>query len=122
MKIEFEGRTWDIDESEIGLQQAVVITGYLGVSLQGWSEACLNPDGPLWLKSMQCLYWLMLQQDGQHVPLADVDFAVMRFAEAWADATLAVAKAAAASAAEPDPTSSAAANGAAVPLPAVPAG
>jgi hypothetical protein len=119
MKIEFQGRTWQVDTDEIGLRQAMVITSRLGSSLTGWEKTLTDPDSPQWLTAVECLYWLMLAQDGQQVPIGEVDFPVLKLAEAFADAALAEAKQTAAEQ-EPDPTKSAASNGAAAPQPATP--
>jgi hypothetical protein len=117
VKIDFEGRTWEVSTEDIGLRQAMVITSRLGVSLTGWEKILTDPDSPLWLTGVECLYWLMLAQDGQQVPIGDTDFAVLKLAEAFADAALAEQKELAA-AAEADPTSFAAGNAAAeLPLP-----
>jgi hypothetical protein len=119
MKIEFEGRTWEVETGDLTVQQAMVITSYLGTSLNGWQTAMTDPESPHWLKAIQCLYWLMLAQDGQNVPVADTDFALVKFADAFADAALA-ANPPAGQDAEPDPTNFAGVNGAAAAAPATP--
>jgi hypothetical protein len=115
LKIGWEGRTWEIDTAEVTLKQAMVIQARMGTSINGWAKALLEADGDKWLTAMECLYWLMLAQDGQQVPVADLDFPVLKYANAFADAQL--SKDEAAPDAEPDPTSSAALNGAAEPVP-----
>jgi hypothetical protein len=116
MNIAFAGRTWQLDTSDIDMRQAETITGYAGLTLSGWEQSCLDHEGAGWLKSMRCLYWLMLAQNGQDEALADVNFAVLKFFLAWAEAAAGESKEAGA---EPeDPTKPADGNVAeAPPLP-----
>ncbi len=86
MKIEFANRTWEVEPNDLSLTQAVVITGRIGGSLADWDAALEDPKSPGWLAAVQCLYWLMRQQDGDRVAIGDVDFAVLRFSQAVADA------------------------------------
>jgi hypothetical protein len=107
VKIDFAGRMWDLDTDELTLAQGVVITGRMGGSLADWDAALEDPRSPGWLTGIQCLYWLMLQQDGQRVAIGDVDFKVLQFSQAVADAVKREEDAAGAGA-EPDPTQPAA--------------
>ncbi len=84
MKIEWDDRMWTVDVNELSLTQAVVITGRTGVSLTAWEKALADPDSPQWLPAVACFYWLMLQQDGQKIPVGDLDFAVLKYAQAVA--------------------------------------
>jgi hypothetical protein len=86
LKIEFEGRGWDVDLQGLSLEQAVVITGRMGLSLTGWEKTLADPEDPQWLDAMRCLYWLMRQQDGDRAAIGDVDFAVLRYATAVGEA------------------------------------
>ncbi len=104
MKIEWDDRMWTVDVNELSLTQAVVITGRTGVSLTAWEKALADPDSPQWLPSVQCFYWLMLQQDGQKVPVGDLDFPVLKYAQAVAAAVEQENTAAAEAVAEQDPT------------------
>jgi hypothetical protein len=86
VKIEFEGRTREVDVDELSLTQAVVITGRMAGSLKEWEKSLEDPDSPGWLDAMRCLYWLMVQQDGEQAAIGDVDFPVLKYAQAVADA------------------------------------
>jgi hypothetical protein len=86
MKIEFADRVWQVDVDALTLAQAVVITGRMGGSLTDWEKALEDPNSGDWLKALQALYWLQLAQDGQHVPIGDVDFPVLKYAQAVAAA------------------------------------
>ena len=113
MKVDFGGRSWELDLTDIDLKPAMVIQGYMGMSLRQWGE-CLqddevpdpdengNPvlddegrvrtkvlsaaDKPEFLRSLAAVYWLMLAQNGETCPIADVDFKVGAFADAVFDA------------------------------------
>lgn len=125
MKIEWDGRTWELDTAGVTLKQAVVITGHMGTTLAEWEAIVFDPNHPRWLPGIGCLYWLMLCQDGQSPVLADVEFPVLRYLSALTDAVTAEAEAAKldAPAAEPDPTTPAGPPAAAEPpAAALPAG
>lgn len=102
MKIEWDGGVLDLDLQAVTLQQAVVITGHTGLSLSKWETALLEPDGDAWLPSMACLYWLTLAQNDQACQLSGLDFPVLKFYTAFADAV--GAEAAALETAPEDPT------------------
>lgn len=93
MKIEFEGREWEFDSEEITLQQAMTIQLHTGMSIGEWEDSLDLPEddqgnvqnpGPEWLKSLQCVYWLMKAQAGEKTPIADADFVLSKFLRAWA--------------------------------------
>jgi hypothetical protein len=86
LKIEWQGETWQLDLDQLTLAQAVVITGRMGTSLVDWEAALLDASSPHWLTALQCGYWLMLSQAGQKVPVGDVDFPVVPFLQALAEA------------------------------------
>ena len=116
MKIDFEGRTWDLDLESISMDEAVEITSFTGVPLAKWEAALTDADHPAWLKSLQCLYWLMRAQNSEPVPLGTGSFAVLKFYSALGEA---VKEEAGDQAAEADPTKPAGASGgaSATPLP-----
>lgn len=82
MKITFEGREWTLDLEAITLKQAIAIHLAYGFTLDGWIAACGNADP----RAFQCLYWLMLQQDGQEKPIKDCDCTIVALGAAFADA------------------------------------
>jgi len=96
--LDFDSREWAVDTEEITLAQAFMIkdstkdggTWPSGRPLQPWL-AGVSAGDPACLRAM---YWLMLQQDGQHVPIATLEFAAMKYHTAWVLAdTLATADA-----------------------------
>lgn len=121
MKIEFEGRTWQLDTTDVSMQQAETITDFTGLTLAGWEKAAWDHENPVWLKSIRCMYWLMLEQNDSPAPLMSLNFAVLKFYMAVAEGN--ATEASAAQAAETDPTRPGAGNAAeAQPAPSTPAG
>lgn len=122
MKLEFEGRAWLLEPLDAGLKQCETIAAYTGLpSLNAWYKSLFDADAAGWLKSVQCLHWLMKAQNGVEVDIQGAEFAPLRLLEAFTAATLAELKAAGEG--EADPTSSAAGNAAAAQaLPPTPPG
>jgi hypothetical protein len=94
MIIKFEGRDWEFDSEEITLQQAMTIQLHTGMSIGEWEDSLnLTEDadgnvqnpGPEWLKSLQCVYWLMKAQNGEKNPVADADFVLAKFLVAFGE-------------------------------------
>lgn len=85
MKIDFEGRTWEFDESEITVKQGIVIHLAHGITIAEFSQGLITMDA----RALQAGYWLMLQQNGVIKPIAELDFKAVPFAEAYANARLA---------------------------------
>jgi len=103
MIINFEDRDWDFQLEEIDLKQAIAIQLAYGFTLDDWYQALEHSDA----RALQCLYWLMLQQNGVIKPIAECNCKIMALGEAMAaaqEAAAAAAKAAEAAEPEPDPT------------------
>lgn len=81
MRITFEGREWDFDMESITLKQGVAMHLAYGFNLDQWLEALQDTDP----RALQCLWWLMLQQDGQVMPLKDADCSLIQLAAAFGD-------------------------------------
>ena len=96
MRITFEGREWDFDLEAITLKQAVAMHLAYGFTIDDWFKALGDADP----RALQCLWWLMLQQDGKVLAIKDADCRIMALAEAFGEA-----EDAAQAEAEPDPTS-----------------
>ena len=82
MKIDFNGRTWDFDSTEVTLKQAFVIKDSTkddaypaGRSLGAWNRG-LNDAEP---SCVRAAYWLMLQQAELPCPIGDLEFSVIKF-------------------------------------------
>jgi hypothetical protein len=95
MQIEWAGRTWDFDATEVTLKQAFVIKDSTkddvypaGRSLAAWNRG-LNDAEP---SCIRAAYWLMLQQAGQQVPVADLEFNPIKFNNVLVEATVAEQK------------------------------
>lgn len=120
--VHFEDRDWTFNPARPSYKQSLAIQLETGLSINEW-ENVLDVDeetdeqgnvtgfkdpGPIWMKCVGCLYWLMHNANGHKFPLADMDFDVYGFLEAFADGMLAALQAAktaaAAEEAEPDPT------------------
>ena len=93
MRITFEGRDWELDLEAITLKQGVAMHMAYGFTVDGWLTALGDADP----RALQVLYWLMLQQDGQHVAVKDADCRIVDLATAFAEITPE-------DEAEPDPT------------------
>lgn len=120
MKIDFQGRVYDLDLSDINIKPAMVIQGYTGLSVNAFAESLTDTadaggniteraaDKPGFLKSLAAVHWLMLQQNGVTSVIGDADFPVGAFSEAVAGGVtaeaLAEAEAHANAGPEPDPT------------------
>lgn len=119
MQVNFQGRPWELDLSDINVKPAMVIQGFTGLSVSDWVDSLTSEadeqgnlirdvsKDPEFLKSLIGVYWLMLQQNGTVCPIADVDFPVGAFSSALGEAFAAEAAALATQAAaepEPDPT------------------
>lgn len=103
MKIEFAGRTWQLDVDELGVKQAIAVCEYTGCTLIGWQNTLADPASPGWLRAMEALYWLMLAQNSQDLGSApgDADFAVLKFSRAFAEGAEQEEKASGAESADP---------------------
>ena len=100
MKVDFEGRTWQLETADVDMEQGLAITAYTGMTLVTWEKSLVaDPEkdpaayGTAWLKSMRCLYWLMRAQNGEPVPLESANFAVLKLFTAWGEGMAAEAEA-----------------------------
>jgi hypothetical protein len=93
MKLDFEGRTWSVDIDDLSVKQALAITSHSGGTLTAWEKSLAEVESPNWLPAMECLYWLMLAQNGDTTSArpGDTDFAVLKFSKVFADALAAEA-------------------------------
>lgn len=100
MKIDYDGTVYEFDQEDITLKQAMSVQLHSGMSIAEWQnsldieeitdpatgEKTMANPGPEWLKSVQCLYWVVLAQNGVVEPIADADFKVAKFLTAYAEA------------------------------------
>ncbi len=83
MKIQFEDREYDLDLDEIDVAQAKVIKIHRGLTLKGLSDGLNELDAD----ALAAAYWLMCVQSGlTGVNIDQVNFKIIRFAEAIAKA------------------------------------
>lgn len=82
MKITFQDREWEFDLEAITLKQGIAIHLAYGFNLDQWFEAMGDTDP----RALQCLWWLILQQDGQVMPLKDADCSLIELATAFGEA------------------------------------
>jgi len=100
MKVNWEGRTYQLDENVISLKQGVEIHKVHGLTLMDYINGLRTTD----FRSLAVAYWQMLVQNGDtRLRLADVDLPdAIDWAAALADAKKAE-KAEAAAEPEPEP-------------------
>ena len=98
MKIEYEDRIWRLDLNKARYKQVEAIQAHTGMSFGEWQESLsveTDENGETreppagWYKSMACLYWLMLDQNGEAADLDDIDFEFGDFLQAFMVALLA---------------------------------
>lgn len=103
MKIEYDGATYEFDQEDITYKQAMTVQLHTGMSIAEWQDTLdideiedpetrekkLANPGPEWLKSIGCLYWVVMAQNGVTEPIADVDFKLAKFLTAFGEASTA---------------------------------
>lgn len=97
MIITWDGRTWDFDPEQMDIQQGIAIFLAWGFTLEGYEEAAEHADP----RALQCMYWLMLQQNGIEKPIKECNFDLVPYFMAIQEAQ--AAEAASKAAAEPEP-------------------
>lgn len=112
MKIELDGRAWDLDVQHISFRHALAVQKQTGMSVADWEDSLdfkkddagkiRNPP-PEWLVSVGALYWLMCAQNGEEPDPATMDFDFTGFLSAYFAALMAEVERLNAEA-EPDPT------------------
>lgn len=95
MIVNWEGKAYSLDFAELTMHQAEVIEKESGLSLEEWLDEL--GAGTKRLQFVKLAFWLMLAQNGGEVPVAAVDFPLLKFSRAFAAAL------AAEPAAEPPP-------------------
>ena len=78
MKINYEGRVYDLDFEEITLKQLSVIKNFCHISLNGLQAGLAEGDAD----ALRAFFWLMQVNSGFKVAIQDVDFKVLKFASA----------------------------------------
>lgn len=82
MRITFEDREWEFDMEAITLKQGVAMHLAYGFNLDAWFEALQETDP----RALQCLWWLILQQNGEVVPIKEADCSLIALADAFGEA------------------------------------
>jgi hypothetical protein len=82
MKVTYEGETLDFDLEEIDVQQATVLKRRLGLTLLSLDQG-LNEGDP---DALRAVYWLMMVQSGKKVDIDEVNFKIVKLANAIQDA------------------------------------
>jgi hypothetical protein len=98
--IDFEGRRYEFDLDDVGVRQAEKIEAHVGGPLMDFQMGLATAS----VKSLQALYWFITTSGNVDVPIATMDFHVIKFSRVASDAMAAAE--AATEAAEPaaDPT------------------
>ena len=82
LTITFEGRDWEYDSDKLDVLPAMAFHSVHGLTVRAWIEGIQETDP----RAFQCAYWLMLQQNGVEKPLKDLNFDLMAFMTAYAEA------------------------------------
>lgn len=82
MKIEYEGQTLTFDLDEITVQQATVLKRKLGLTLMGLDKGLMEGDPD----ALRAVFWLIQTQSGNKVDIDEVDFKVVKLANAIQEA------------------------------------
>lgn len=85
MKIDYGGQVYDLDLEAVTLKQAMVIQGYVGMSIAKLFDqfSHVEEDTPELLAAVGAVYWLMKNQAGEQFPIADADFPLVPFLTAF---------------------------------------
>jgi hypothetical protein len=88
MKINFEGKEYDLDLDEITTGQAKVIKVHTGQTLKSMAEGMQEGDPD----ALRALYWLMHVQSGLSLDIDRADFKMIKFLTAIGAADAEAAK------------------------------
>ena len=77
--VRYDGREWLFDMDKVGMQQAITIQLAWGFTLEDYQEALAKADP----RALQCMYWLMLSQNGVQAVLKDLDADLVELTTAW---------------------------------------
>jgi phosphoglycolate phosphatase-like HAD superfamily hydrolase len=82
MKICYEGKELNFDLEELTLEQATVIYKRLGLTLLDLDKGLIegNPD------ALRAIYWMIVQNDDPNIQIEDVNFKIVKFANAVQEA------------------------------------
>jgi hypothetical protein len=89
MKVNYEGEVLEFDLEEIDVQQATVLKRKLGLTLLGLDQGLSEGDPD----ALRAVYWLMMVQSGKRVDIDEVNFKIVKLANAIQEAVEAEAKA-----------------------------
>jgi hypothetical protein len=82
MKVHYEDQVLNFDLEDIDVQQATVLKRKLGLTLLSLDTGLTEGDPD----ALRAVYWLMLTQSGQRVDIDDVNFKIVKLANAIQDA------------------------------------
>ena len=80
--IHFEDQDFEFDIDDLDVVQAKAIKRQTGMSLLKWQEGLKEADPD----ALVGLYWLMLNQNGKAVDMNKVNFKIVKFGNAVAEA------------------------------------
>jgi hypothetical protein len=78
MNVHFDGKDYTLSLDDITVAQAKVIKGHRQLSIKGLTDGINELDAD----AMAATYWLMCVQSGQPTNIDNVDFPLIKFAEA----------------------------------------
>jgi hypothetical protein len=83
MLIKYEQKIYDFNMDEISVRQLKTIFTHLDGLTLGALEQGIPQGDP---NALVALYWLMLENNDEHVPIDQVDFKVIKFFKAFREA------------------------------------
>lgn len=90
MRIEYEGESLEFDMEQITVRQAMYIQSKVGLTLLGLDQGLVAGDP----QALLAIYWLMrTQSEGKHIDIDELDFKVIKLANAVQEAVEAEQKA-----------------------------
>jgi hypothetical protein len=78
MKIEYEGETLEFDLEEVTVSQATVLKRRLGLTLLSLDQGLMDGDPD----ALRAVMWLIQTQAGKKVDIDELDFKIVKLANA----------------------------------------
>lgn len=80
MRIQFDGFDYDYEPGSITVMEAIAIRNHTGKGVVDWGRSIGETDP----ESLQALMWLIKSRNGQPCAMADLDFDIVKFMNAYA--------------------------------------
>jgi hypothetical protein len=83
MIVNFEDQEYTLDIEEVDVRQATLIKVKTGLNLLEWQASLETGD----VDALRALYWLMREQSNKPVNFESINFKIIKFANAIAEAS-----------------------------------